>query len=232
MADDERTRRLRKLDACAVSDALDRLGLRGVVLGLRAMGPRRRIAGRAVTVRLEVATEALREDLVARGEHPRHLCTAAVDASGPGDVIVVANGGRSDAAGWGGTLSLGATLRGIEGVVVDGACRDVDEAIEHDFAVYASYAVPLTARGRIMEVGWNVPVSFGGLTVEPGDLVIADSSGLVFVPAARAEEVLAVGEEIVGREQAMAEAARAGRPMSDVMGADYERLLELVLKKA
>jgi 4-hydroxy-4-methyl-2-oxoglutarate aldolase len=227
MADDERTRRLRKLDACAVSDALDRLGLHGVVLGLRPMGPRRRIAGRAVTVRLEVATEALREELAARAEHPRHLCTAAVDASGPGDVIVVANGGRSDAAGWGGTLSLGATLRGIEGVVVDGACRDVDEAVEHDFAVYASYAVPLTARGRIMEVGWNVPVSVGGLTVAPGDLVIADSSGVVFVPAARAQEVLAVGEQIVAREQAMAEVARAGRPMSEVMGADYERLLEL-----
>jgi 4-hydroxy-4-methyl-2-oxoglutarate aldolase len=87
--------------------------------------------------------------------------------------------------------------------------------------------VPLTARGRIMEVGWNVPVSFGGLTVAPGDLVIADSSGVVFVPAARAEEVLAVGEEIVAREQAMAEAARAGRLMSQVMGTDYERLLEL-----
>src|SRR3954453_10228363 len=156
MADDELTHRLRKLDACAVSDALDRLGLKGVVLGLGPMGPRRKIAGRAVTVRLEAATEERRAQLAAAGHHARHLCTAAVDASGPGDVIVVANEGRSDAAGWGGTLSLGATLRGIEGVIVDGACRDVDEALEHNFAVYASYAVPLTARGRIMETAWNV----------------------------------------------------------------------------
>jgi regulator of RNase E activity RraA len=226
MPEDALTQRLRRLDACAVSDALDRLGLKGVVLGPRPVGPRRRIAGYAVTVRLEVVTEQLRADIAARGEHPRHLCTAAVDASGPGDVIVVANGGRSNVAGWGGTLSLGAKRRGIEGVIVDGACRDVDEAIEYDFAVYASYAVPLTARGRIMEVGWNEPIAFGDLTVGPGDLVIADSSGVVFVPAAHIEAVLAAGEEIVAREQAMADAVRDHKPMSEVMGANYERLLE------
>ncbi len=226
MPDDAQTQRLRHLDACAVSDALDRLGLTGVVLGIRPLGPRRRIAGRAVTVRLEAATERLKAEIAARGEHPRHLCTAAVDASGPGDVIVVANGGRSDAAGWGGTLSLGARMRGIVGVIVDGACRDVDEAFDHDFAVYGSYAVPLTARGRVIETGWNEPVSFCGLTVGPGDLVIADSSGVVFVPLAQAEAVLGAAEEIVAREQAMADAVRERRPMAEVMGANYERLLE------
>ena len=226
MPDDARTHRLRHLDACAVSDALDRLGLRGVVLGIGPLGPRRRIAGHVVTVRLEVATEQLKAEIAARGEHLRHLCTAAVDTSGPGDVIVVANGGRSDAAGWGGTLSLGARTRGIEGVIVDGACRDVDEAFDHNFAVYASHAVPLTARGRVMEVGWNEPVSFGGLTVGPGDLVIADSSGVVVLPAAHVEEILNAAEDIVAREHAMAEAVRAHQPMSEVMGANYERLLE------
>jgi len=226
MPEDARTRRLRHLDACAVSDALDRLGLRGVVLGIHPLGPRRRIAGQVVTVRLEVATDQLKAEIAARGEHPRHLCTAAVDASGPGDVIVVANGGRSDAAGWGGTLSLGAKTRGIEGVIVDGACRDVDEAFEHDFAVYGSHAVPLTARGRVMEVDWNEPVAFGGLTAGPGDLVIADSSGVVFLAAAHVDEILGAAEEIVAREHAMAEAVRAHRPMSEVMGANYERLLE------
>jgi regulator of RNase E activity RraA len=226
MPDDALSQRLRHLDACAVSDALDRLGLAGVVLGIRPVGPRRRITGYAVTVRLEAATDQVKAEIAARGEHPRHLCTAAVDASGPGDVIVVANGGRSDAAGWGGTLSLGARMRGIEGVIVDGACRDVDEAFELDFAVYASHAVPLTARGRVMEVGWNEPVGFGGLTVTPGDLVIADSSGVVFVKREHAEAVVAAAEDIVAREQAMAEAVRERRPMSEVMGANYERLLE------
>ena len=226
MPDDARTQRLRHLDACAVSDALDRLGLRGVVLGIRSLGPRRKVAGYVVTVRLEAATEQLKAEIAARGEHPRHLCTAAVDHSGPGDVIVVANGGRSDAAGWGGTLSLGAKVRGIEGVIVDGACRDVDEAFEHDFAVYGSSAVPLTARGRVMETGWNEPVSFGGLTVSPGDLVIADSSGVVFISSDHADDVLTAAEAIAAREKTMAQAVREHRPMAEVMGANYERLLE------
>src|SRR5271166_6786473 len=111
--------RLRKLDTCAVSDALDQLGLVGSVLGLRPVSIARRIAGRSVTVQLAKAN----------GEVPhRHLCTAAVDASGPDDVIVVAHEGRVDVAGWGGILSLGAVTREIEGVIVDGACRDVDES--------------------------------------------------------------------------------------------------------
>ena len=77
-----------------------------------------------------------------------------------------------------------------------------------------------------METSWNEPVSFGGLTVSPGDLVIADSSGVVFIPSAHADEVLAVAEEIVAREKAMAEAVRNHQPMAEVMGANYERLLE------
>jgi 4-hydroxy-4-methyl-2-oxoglutarate aldolase len=223
---DDLIRRLRHLDTCAVSDALDRLGQRGVVLGLRPLSVRRRIAGRAVTVQLERNTPELQAELAARGEKPRHLCTAAVDASGPDDIIVIANGGRLDVAGWGGTLSLGAQVRGIEGVVVDGAVRDADEAIDLDFAVYATVAVPLTARGRIVEVAWNVPIRFGDLDVQPGDLVLADSSGVVFVSAEHAEEVISAADDIAARERAMAEAVRAKRPMAEVMGANYERLLE------
>jgi 4-hydroxy-4-methyl-2-oxoglutarate aldolase len=224
---DELIKRLRRLDTCAVSDAIDRLGAApGVVLGLRPLSVRRRVAGRAVTVQLELNTPELQADLARRGEKPRHLCTAAVDASGPDDVIVIANGSRQNVAGWGGTLSLGAKVRGIEGVVVDGACRDADEAIDLDFAVYASTAVPLTARGRIVEVAWNVPIQIGELTVTPGDPVLADSSGVVFLPAAQAEEIVTAAEDIAARERAMADAVRDHRPMAEVMGANYERLLE------
>ena len=70
------------------------------------------------------------------------------------------------------------------------------------------------------------PIRFGDLTVTPGDLVLADSSGVVFVPAAHAEEVLAAAEDIAARERAMADAVRDHRPMAEVMGANYERLLE------
>ena len=81
-------------------------------------------------------------------------------------------------------------------------------------------------RGRIIERTWNAPVAIDGVTVEPGDLVIADGSGIVFVPRACAEEVIALAEGICARERQMAHAARRGEPMSQVMGANYEQMLK------
>jgi regulator of RNase E activity RraA len=148
-----------------------------------------------------------------------------VDASGPGNIIVIAHGGRTDVAGWGGILSRGARRNGVEGVVIDGACRDVDESREFDLPVYGKVGVPITARGRILEIDWNVPVNFAGIAVAPGDLVLADASGVVFVPIARAEEVIAAAERIVAKERLMAAAVDRGRRMAEVMGADYESML-------
>jgi 4-hydroxy-4-methyl-2-oxoglutarate aldolase len=214
--EDEVVARLARLDACAVSDALDKLDLPGAVLGLTALAAPRRIAGRAVTVDLV-------EDNPGAG---RHLGTAAVDASGPGDVIVVAHHGRTHAAGWGGVLSTGAKRNGVEGVVVHGACRDVDEARELDLPLYATTGVPVTARGRVVERAWNIPVDIAGVPVSPGDLVIADASGVVFFSAAHAEQVLTTAEAIAAKERAMVERIRAGHAMADVMSADYETMLD------
>lgn len=208
--------RLLKLDTCAVSDALDRLKLPGAVIGLRGLSVQKRIAGKAVTVQLDLAG----------GRTPdRHLGTAAVDASVPGDVIVVSHGGRLDVSGWGGILSQGAVKHGVVGVVVDGACRDVDECRDIGLPVYARAAVPITARTRVIETGWNEPVLFGGVTVAPGDLVLADGSGIVFISAAKAEEVISAAEDIAARERAMTQAVLAGQPIAEVMGASYEQLL-------
>ena len=148
-----------------------------------------------------------------------------MDASGPGDVIVIANEGRVDCAGWGGLLSLAASLRGVEGVIIDGACRDVPEAVELELAVFGRAPVAVTARGRVVENAWNQPVQIPGTTVRPGDLVIADASGVAFVPQAAQDEVLAAAEQIAAREVAMAQALTQGAPISEVMGADYESLL-------
>lgn len=219
------SRELAQLDTCAISDALDRLGLPGVVVGIRAMSSRRRIAGRVVTVQLEPAGAGPADQPAAGSTVSRHLATAAVAAAGPGDIIVIAHGGRLTVAGWGGILSLAASVRGVEGVIVDGACRDLDEAIELDFPVYAAGAVPTTARGRVREASWNRPITVAGVGVRPGDCVIADASGVVFIPADRLAEILAAAGEIVARERAMADAVRAGRSVTEVMGTTYEQLL-------
>lgn len=209
--------RLSKLDSCAVSDALDRAKIKGVLLGLTQLSTTNRIVGKAVTVRLGPDDGRPAK---------RHLCTAAVEASGPGDIIVIAHNGRIDAAGWGGILSLGAKQRKVAGIVIDGACRDIDESREFGLPVYGKTAVPITARGRVIEHEWNVPVELAGVPVSPGDLVIADGSGVAVIPKARAAEIVSTAEQIAAKEKLMAADVRAGRPVSEVMGANYEKMLQ------
>ncbi|HTE87277.1 MAG TPA: RraA family protein [Dehalococcoidia bacterium] len=217
MAVDELVIRLGKLDTCSVSDALDRLEMPGTVHGIHEVWHCPRITGRVVTVKLT------KRD--AEQSSPRHLGTAAIMAAGPGDIIVIEHGAPEICAGWGGILSLGAKLKGVGGVIVDGACRDVDESREHKFPVYARSAVPTTARGRIVEEDFNIPILVGGVAVNPGDLVIADGSGVVFVGADRAEEVISTAEKIFATEAAMGAALRDGKPITEVMGANYESML-------
>ena len=158
-------------------------------------------------------------------ESTRHLGTAAIEAASPGDVIVVDHQGRDDAAGWGGILSTAARQRGVSGVIVDGACRDVDEARAIGFPVFATAATPRTARGRAVEESFNTPVRIRGIAVQPGDLVLADGTGVVFVPAEHAAAVIATAEEIAAREAEMTRAVLAGQPVSEVMGRNYETMV-------
>ncbi|MEZ5729430.1 MAG: RraA family protein [Burkholderiaceae bacterium] len=214
---DPRVARLRALDCCALSDALDKLGLRGTVTGLPQRSGSGRIAGRAVTVRLGT------------GAPPpgptRHLCCTAIEASNPDTVIVIEQRTGIDAGCWGGLLSLGAKVAGAAGVVADGPVRDIDEAIEMDFPVFCRSLTAFTARGRVVEKGTNVPVRIGERDCSPGDYVVADRSGVIIIVAAEIERVLEAAEAIVAKEAAMASAIRAGHPIGDVLGGQYEHML-------
>ena len=217
MSTDEAISRLAKLDTCAVSDALDRLGLKGAVLGLRPLWPCPRIVGRAVTVKIKPA---------GLQKPKQHLCTPAIAAATASDVIVVDHGGRTDVAAWGGLLSLAAQVKKIRGVIVDGAARDVDESRELEFPVFARSAVQVTARGRVMQESFNEEIECAGAQVHPGDLVIADMSGVVFIPRAKEHEVLTQAEALAASEQRMAEAIRTGRSVVEVMETlGYEAML-------
>jgi regulator of RNase E activity RraA len=214
---DDLADRLSRLDACAVSDALDRLGLSGVVTGLHRLATDHRISGRILTVKLE------KDD--GRPAAGRHLCTAAIESARRGDVIVVEQRTGIDAAGWGGNLSLGAKLRGISGVVVEGPTRDVDEGRRHDFPIFARGHTSRTARGRIVEVATNVPILVGDVTVAPDDFLVADGSAVVFIDQREIDRVLEAAEDIATRESVIVDALRKGTPISQVMGASYETML-------
>jgi regulator of RNase E activity RraA len=221
--------RLRGLDACAVSDALDKLGLTGVVTGLpQRSGPEQgggRIAGRAVTMKGGPGQRA--------PGPPVHLGCTAIGLAGPDDVIVVEQRSGIEAGCWGGLLTLGAQVRGVAGVVADGPLRDVDEAIGLGFPVFSRSLTARTARGRVVELGAQVPVTIGAgpdhggrVTVQPGDYVLADRSAVIFIAAGEIGRVLEAAEAIVAKEAAMAKAIAAGTPIAQVMGGNYEHMLE------
>ena len=206
---DDPVARLRALDTCAVSDALDTLGLTGATTGITPLWPfGRQVAGRARTV-----TAGPRQ-----ADRPAdHIAASAVETSAAGDVLVIANGGRLDVSCFGGILTLAAARRGIAGVVIDGACRDIAESQDLDFPVFGRTVVPVSARGRIVQLAMDEPVSFAGTTVESGDLVLADHNGVVFVPTSHIEAVLDMAERITAREADMADAVREGQAVTEVM---------------
>jgi len=214
--------RLHKLDTCIVSDALDKLGLTGVAPGIQRLATDTKIVGPVVTVRLEAANGRTAE---------RHLCTAAIEAARPGEIIVVEHHSRSDCAGWGGILSRAAGMQKIAGVIVDGICRDIDESRELGFPVFGRGVTPVTARGRIIETAFNVPVTIGSTPVKPGDWVIADGSGVVFISAANLDVVLEQAETLLAREAQLVAEIEAGTPVSQVMSRTYEHMTRKETKR-
>ncbi len=211
--------RLAAIDVCSLSDAMDSLGITGVVDGLRPLWEGARVAGRAVTMKLG-------EGRAPAGAPVVHLGARAVGLAGPGRVIVVDNDGRDTMGSWGGLLSAAALAQGVEGVVTDGACRDVDEARDLRFPVFARGGAVRTARARVHEVSANQPVSLAGTTVEPGDYVVGDGSGIVVIPAAEVGRVVAKAEQLLAREQVMLEALRSGVPAVEVLDGTYENALD------
>jgi regulator of RNase E activity RraA len=208
--------RLRRLDSCCVSDALDRLSMEGALAGFRRWGPRGVLVGPVRTV------------LLAQGPAPvgaRHLGTRTLDVAGRDDIVLVANAGRCEAGAWGGLLSLAARHRGLAGVIVDGALRDGDEVDAGPLPVFARAATPRTARDRYHEVGCDVPVTVESVRVQPGDIVMADGSGVVFIPIDDVARVIAIAEEIAEEEARMASALASGGHGTDVLDERYERLV-------
>jgi regulator of RNase E activity RraA len=197
---------------------MDRLGLMGATYGVRPLWPCAKIVGRAVTMKIKP---------MGLDKPKHHLGTLPIDAAQPGDVIVIDNGGRPDTSCWGGLLALAAKTKGISGVIIDGACRDVDESRDVGFPVFARGAVPMTARGRVMQESYNQEIEFAGVQVHPGDLVIADGSGVVIIPRSKEEEVVREAEAVAATEARMAEGIRQGMSVLEVLEKlGYEQMLK------
>ena len=199
--------RLEKLSTTNLSDALDKIGIRGIAIGIRPVWGAPKIIGNALTIKMTAAGET---------KSTTHLGSAVIDGAEEGDIILVDNGGRPDVSCWGGILATGAKKRGVAGVIVDGACRDADEFLEMNYPVFSRAVVPVSARGRIIQESYNTIIQIGGVQVRPGDIVVADANGVAVIPTERFEEVLTQAEVLLDMELKMMAEAEAGAFMLDV----------------
>ena len=201
--------RLERLYPAVVADCLDRLGLRAQVLdpGIRPLYADAKVAGYAATVHcVEVdAVPASRDDWY-RGE------MGAVDALQPGDVMVVSTCRGSY---WGELLATASRVRGARGLVADAYTRDTLALIEMRFPTFAAGIHCADSLGRIDVDAVGVPVSCGGVEIEPGDLVLGDHDGVVVIPSARGEEAIGLAEEKVAGENVVRMKLAGGMPVSE-----------------
>lgn len=145
----------------------------------------------------------------------------ALEMGQPGDVIVVDAGGDTDVSVCGGLMGGLAKNRGIRGMIVDGAGRDIDELEDIGWPIWTK---AITARGthtmfsgRKEELSINVPVACGGVVVRPGDFIVADTIGVCVVPLDRADEFLTLAAEQAEREQKTREWVVQGKTIEDLL---------------
>ncbi len=126
-----------------------------------------------------------------------------IDEAKPGEVGVIVMEGTLDIAAMGNLMGTAAVERGMAGMVLDGAIRDLWDIRRMGLTVYARSKSPRTAVGHYATVAKNVPVECGGITVRPGDIIVADEDGVVVVPQERAAEILKQAQAIDARESGM-----------------------------
>lgn len=181
-----------KLSTTNVSDALDRLQLKGAPHGILPLWPGcQKIVGRAMTMKL-----------VPEGSASPVLGTLeAIVAAEPGDVLVIDQGGRMDVNSFGGIATFTAVKYGLVGAVIDGVTRDVDEMKTLGFATYARGAIQQSIRNRCAFAGHSIEVQLAGCSVRRGDLVMGDDNGVVIVPEGHLSEALRIAQECAETEE-------------------------------
>ena len=101
------------------------------------------------------------------------------------------------------------------GVIIDGGARDRQEIAEMGFPLFMKSLVPTAGAGRLVTVGYNIPVVCGNILVHPGDMIMGDDDGVVVIPKNRIEEILELAEVIEQKESKMAEYLREGHKLME-----------------
>jgi 4-hydroxy-4-methyl-2-oxoglutarate aldolase len=201
-----------RLFASVLSDCLDAAGHRSQAMQarIRPLDETLVLCGRARTALYMDVYEA------PEGENPYELEIQLLDDLKPDEVPVFACGSSGRIAPWGELLTTAARARGAAGVVMDGLTRDIRAIREMKFPVFAGGIGPLDSKGRGKIMAIDVPVDVAGARVAPGDLVFGDADGVVVVPRAVEEQVVAAALAKVAGENATREALARGEKLADV----------------
>ena len=197
-----------------VSDVMDELGITGVVGAsvLRPTLPGQSIVGPALTVRnimqREHVYEAARRHVNKMAEFEAHNLAL------PGDIVVI--DGVAGISNMGGISAQTGRRQGEAGAVVFGGVRDVGHSRRVGYPVWATELTPMTGKWRIETVEINGEIVIGGVRVAAGDIVLADDTGVCFIPRSRAAEVLGLARQKSAAEEAKCKAIDAGVPVSDL----------------
>jgi 4-hydroxy-4-methyl-2-oxoglutarate aldolase len=198
-------------DTSIVSDAMDEHGLDGVVTGLPPAAPDQTAVGRARPVRFERA----------RGEGLTNFPFDMLDAIAADELFVI-DGVSPAISCWGGQASELAAGSGMAGAVIDGGYRDVPDVRGGEFPVFGRQATPKSGQGRVRVASTDEPVTLDDVRVTPGDVVVADATGVVVVPAEHEAVVAETAAEILDEEGDLAEKVAQGADIGDIR-ADHDR---------
>lgn len=176
---------------------------RCMVAAIQPIKPGLRMVGQARTVQAMVGDNS--------------AAHAALALAQRGEVLVIDGCGHADTALWGGIMTAAAVERGLGGVVVDGAIRDVAELRRTSLPMFARGAVP---RGPHKGFGGAIDgaVSVGGVAIRPGDLILGDDDGVTVVPLDEVDLVLQEVQRILAREAGIMQAIRSGKTSAELVG--------------
>ncbi len=204
--------RLQHVYVAVVSDALDALGLRHQVMAprVRPLYVEARVVGRAHPIHFRPA------ERIPSQEEYHFMEIEAMDSLQPGEVYVAALGDAPSCALWGELFSTCAQARGATGAVIDGPVRDSGMIIAKPFPVFATDFCAADAAGRAEAIAHNVPITCGGVLVQPGDYILAEYDGVVVIPHQHIEAVLQPAEVKVRGENTVRAELAAGDKMRTV----------------
>jgi 4-hydroxy-4-methyl-2-oxoglutarate aldolase len=207
-----------RLSTAILSDSCDAAGLRDQVLEhrLAPVVPGSRAIGRARTVRFAPSLEDDPDD-------PYRDAIDFIDSITAGQLVVIATDASNDSGFWGELFSAAALGARASGVITDGNLRDTDRIAALGFPAFSRSRRPIDYRARMRVIDADVPVTVGGVRIEPGDVVMADDDGVVVVPREHEDHVLGLARERAARESTVLAELLAGESLRAVW--DRHRVL-------